>query len=187
MNSVRCLAIATLFCLLALFSLSHYSVAATRCQVSSPSYVVPSVAMPGQLIQTATSVSGSCTSNGEDYYSVRVDLVDANSGLILSDNSTPIGYNATHFTVTVENTATAPSTNGTWTLNIDVYVIRAGGTAGANLLDYKNSTSATIQVGGSMPTPEFPTTLSLTLAVGLWAPLALLQVRKHRRSYKHRN
>jgi len=187
MNSLRSLVITTLFCLVALVSLSHSSVAAARCQVSSPSYVVPSIAMPGQRIQTATSLNGSCTSNGEDYYSVRVDLIDASSGLILSDNSTPIGYNATHFAATVENTATAPSTNGTWNLNIDVYVIRAGGTAGANLLDYRNSTSATIQVGGSMPTPEFPTTLSLTLAVGLWAALAVLQVRKHKRAYKHRN
>ena len=187
MNSVRGLVITTLFCLIALVSLSHSSVAAVRCQVSSPSYVIPSVVVPGQQIQTATSVSGSCTSDGEDYYSVRVDLIDANSGFILSDNSTPIGYNATHFTVTVENTATAPSTNGTWKLNLDVYVIRAGGTAGANLLDYRNSTSATIQVGGSMPTPEFSTTLGLTLAVGLWAALAVLRIRKRKSSYKHRN
>jgi len=153
--------------------------------VSSPSYNVPTTAEPGQRIQTATSVSGSCTSNGEDYYSVRVDLTDVNSGLIVSDNSTPIGYNATYFNVTVENSAITPSTNGTWNLKINVYVIRAGGTAGSNLLDYTNSTNATIQIGASTPTPEFPTALSLTLAIGLWATLAILRGRERRAKLKN--
>jgi hypothetical protein len=53
------------------------------------------------------------------------------------------------------NSVTTPSSNGTWPLGIHVYVIRAGGTNGAYLLDYQTVNNATIQVGGATPVPEF--------------------------------
>jgi len=148
-----------------------------RCQVGNVSYKIPPQAAPAQRIQTATTVYGSCVTTGEDYYSIRVDLVDASSSSILSSNSTPIGYNATNFLVTVENTVTTPSNNGTWHFKVDVYVIRAGGTGGFFLLDYRSTANATIQVG-TIPVPEFPQTAAFTLTVAVLA-VALLRRRRH--------
>ncbi len=130
------------------------SVAATRCQISSVDYTYTQQAGPNQQIEVDTTVIGSCVSTGVDYYSLRVDLVDTNSTAILSTSSTPIGYSANNFTITARNLATAPSYNATWPLQMYVYVIRAGGTNGAYLLDYKTVGSATIQVG-AMAIPEF--------------------------------
>jgi len=178
MRSIRTVVMAALFLLTVAVSLSHSNVAAARCKVMSPSYSVPSEAAPSQNIQTATSVSGSCVSDGEDYYSVRVDVTDVHSGFILSDNSTPIGYNATDFNVTVENTVTTPANNGTWQLLIDVYVIRAGGTGGSYLLDYRNSTNAAIQIGATTPVPEFPAAIGLTAGISLFSVAVVLKKRR---------
>jgi hypothetical protein len=110
---------------------------------------------------------------------VRVDLIDVPSSLIVSSNSTPIGYNATNFTVTVENMVTTPSNNGTWHIHVDVYVIRAGGTSGSYLLDYRTSSNATVLIGGPTPVPEYPRAPTLAIAIGfLVLPMALLRRRK---------
>jgi hypothetical protein len=178
MKSLQITGLTALLFIIAIMSLSHSNVDAARCQVRPPSYSLPSQAQPNQQVQSATTVDGSCGSNGEDYYSVRVDLIDVNSGLILSDNSTPIGYNATYFNVTVENRVTTPSTNGTWYLDIDVYVIRAGGTGGSYLLDYRNSTNATIQIGGTTPVPEFPVAFGLTVATSLSCAAVIMRKRR---------
>jgi hypothetical protein len=103
-------------------------------------------------VQVSTTVAGSCTSDGEDYFSVRVNLLDGASKTLLSANSTKIGYNANNFSVTVQNAATTPSTNQTWPMEIDTYLIQAGGTSGQSLL---NATTVMIQVGGDTPVPEF--------------------------------
>jgi hypothetical protein len=137
--------------------------------------------MPNQQIKSSTNVTGSCVSDGEDYYSVRVDLIDTSSGAIISSNSTPIGYNAENFTVTVENVATTPSNNATWHLYINVYVIRAGGTGGSNLLDYRNSTNATIQIGAPTPIPEFPITQSFSAVAALFVASVGMQRRRKRK------
>lgn len=117
-------------------------------------YSYPSAASPSQHVDFATNVAGSCASDGEDYYAVRVDLIDQTSNFTISSSDTPIGYNATAFNVTAHNPATTPANNVSWPVEIHVYVIRAGGTNGLYLLDYQNSTIVTIQVG-SIPTPEF--------------------------------
>ena len=135
--------------------LSNSSVLAARCQISNVSYGYPHQAATSQQILITTLVAGSCASTGEDYYSVRVDLIDIPSDSIVSSNSTPIGYYATNFTVTAENIATTPANNGTWYLGIDVYVIRAGGTGGSYLLDYRTVGNASIQVGPPVAVPEF--------------------------------
>ncbi len=134
--------------------LSISSVAAARCHISSVSYAYPQQADPNRQIEVDTRVAGSCVSTGVDYYSLRVDLVDKNSSAILSSSSTPIGYSANNFTVGTQNFATTPSYNATWPLQMYVYVIRAGGTGGAYLLDYKTVGNATIQVG-AIAVPEF--------------------------------
>ncbi len=149
-----------------------------RCQVGNISYAIPSQAAPHQRIETATSVKGSCASNGEDYYSIRVDLIDAPSSSIVSSNSTPIGYSATNFSVTVENTVITPSNNGTWHIDVDVYVIRAGGTSGFYLLDYRSTSNATIQIGLTS-VPEYPQTPLFTLVIVLAAVAATLRRRRN--------
>ena len=131
-------------------------VSGARCQISGVSYNYPGQALPSQQIQVETTVLGSCVSDGEDYYSLRVDLVDAQSSYIISSTSTPIGHNATDFNVTAVNPAMTPATNMTWPLQIHVYVIRAGGTNGIYLLDYQTISNATIQVGATaLPESRF--------------------------------
>ena len=129
---------------------------AARCQVTNVSYQYPRHAAPNQQIQVNTIVTGSCISNGIDYYSVRVDLVDKLSNSFISSSNTPIGYKANNFTITAKNPATAPSRNVTWPLGVYVYVVRAGGTSGIYLFDYTTIGNATVQVG-AVAVPEFHT------------------------------
>jgi hypothetical protein len=65
-----------------------------------------------------------------NYYAVRVDLADGVSKSLLSSNSVPIGYNANNFSVTVQNAATVPPGNQTWLIEVDTYMIQAGGLNG---------------------------------------------------------
>lgn len=120
-----------------------------------------------------TSVVGSCTSDGEDYFALRVDLVDSASKTVLSSNSTPIGYNANNFAVNVENVATTPMENESWFVEVDTYLIQAGATTGKYLL---NATLITIQIG-SGPLPEFHLSPVFILLPTLTA-LALTLTRK---------
>ena len=150
------------------------SVSATRCSVSNVSYSYPRAASPNQQIDFATGVAGSCVSNGEDYYAVRVDLIDQTSNLTLSSSDTPIGYNASAFNVTAHNPVTTPSYNLTWPIDIHVYVIRAGGTNGAYLLDYQNSTSVAVQVG-TTAVPEFHSTSGIEAFTALTVAIMALR------------
>lgn len=155
------------------------SVAAARCQVSSISYDYPHQALRAQQIQINTNVVGSCISNGADYYSVRVDLVDKATGSTISSVNAPIGYKASNFTVTAKNTVTTPTKNMTWSLRANVYVIRAGGTSGLYLFDYTKIGNVTIQVGGTvLAMPEFQTSPESLLIVSFSAATLLLTRRK---------
>jgi len=149
---------------------TNSSVLAARCSIRNVSYSYPSTASPSQHIDVATNIAGSCASDGEDYYAVRVDLIDQSTNLTLSSSDTPIGYNASAFNVTAHNPATTPANNVSWPVQIHVYVIRAGGTNGMYLLDYQNSTIVTIQVGSIAlpefnPNPAFEAFAALTTAV----------------------
>lgn len=155
-----------------LFMLLTSRVAAARCQINNISYAYPHQAAPTQRIQINTIVAGSCVSNGEDYYSVRVDLVDRNSNSIISSTNTPIGYNAKNFTITTNNIVTTPPRNLTWPLRVYVYVVRAGGTSGAYLFDYTTIGNATIQVG-AIAIPEFHIN-SVVVTVALCATTMIL-------------
>jgi len=163
--------------LILLVVLASSTVAGARCQVSGVSYNYPSQVMPGQQIQVDTTVAGSCVSNGEDYYAVRVDLVDLRSGYIISSSDTPIGHNATEFNVTAVNPLNSPTVNMTWPLQIHVYVIRAGGTNGMYLLDYQTISNATIQVGATA-TPEFRFDPIVTIASTLGFAIMILHRRR---------
>lgn len=163
--------------------LSNTSVFAARCRISNVSYGYPQQAATNQRILITSTVAGSCESNGEDYYSVRVDLVDIPSGSIVSSNSTPIGYNATNFTVTAENMPTTPGDNGTWHVGIDVYVIRAGGTGGSYLLDYTTVGNVTIQLGPPAVVPEFRSGLVIGIVTALCS--TVLVIDRHRRLRAH--
>jgi hypothetical protein len=158
--------------------LINSNVAAARCQISNVSYEYPRQAYPNEAIQVDTTVAGSCASTGLDYYAVRVDLVDLNSNYITSSSNTPIGYSATNFTVVATNSVTTPPSNGTWPLGIHVYVIRAGGTNGAYLLDYEAVSNATIQVGSATPVPEFYLDLGMTVFAALSAAVIIVRTRR---------
>ncbi len=164
--------------LVVLLTLSTTS--AARCQISNVSYTYPQTAVPSQQIEVDTRVVGSCVSTGYEYYSLRVDLVDANSSSIISSSSTPIGYSANNFTVTAQNHATAPPFNATWPIQIHVYVIRAGGTSGEYLLDYSTVGNATIQVGATS-VPEFYLGTSFVVIASLAAAALIISGSNHRR------
>lgn len=161
-----------------LLLIASSSVAAARCQISNVSFAYPQQAMPDQQIQVDTTVAGSCATSGQDYYSVRVDLVDRNSNLIISSSSTPIGYNVSNFIVTAKNSAATPSENTTWPLQAYVYVVRAGGTYGAYLLDHTTVENLTIQVGPA-PVPEYPRSSAFAVIVALTAVAVIISRTRH--------
>ncbi len=155
-----------------LLALSGSTVKANLCQTVTVSSAYLHQASPGQQIQFVTTVAGSCTSDGEDYFSVRVDLADSASKSILSSNSTSIGYNANNFSVSVENFATAPLSNGTWPVDVDTYMNQAGAASGKYLL---NATTVAIQVGDA-PLPEFQQGQAVVTILAVIAiPLTLCQ------------
>ena len=134
-----------------LMILASPCVTASLCQTIRTSTNYPQSASPSQVVSFTTTVAGSCTSDGEDYFGVRVDLIDSTSGMVLSSNSTAIGYNANNFSVNVHNAATSPKYNQSWAINVNTYLIQAGAASGKYLL---NSTAIIIQVGAN-PLPEF--------------------------------
>ena len=145
---------------LSLTALLFPSAAASLCQSIGASSAYPQSVLPGVVVPVTTTVAGSCTSDGEDYFAARVDLVNSVSGAILSSNSTPIGYNANNFTVTVRNAVVSPNDTQAWSFEVNTYLIQAGGTSGKYLA---NSTAITIQVG--QPVPEFQPGMSLILTL----------------------
>ena len=151
-------------------------VAASLCQLSNVTSAYPHEALPNQQIQVRTTITGSCASDGEDYFSARVDLVDKLRNSTISSNSIPIGYNATNFSVAVENVAVTPSLNVTWPLEVNVYVTESGGVSGKYLFASYN---ATIQVG-PMPVPEIHAEPDLIISITLLVT-TLMIVRKPRR------
>ena len=154
-----------------LLAISSSTAAGSLCQTIKVSSTYPHQASPTGQMQVITTVAGSCTSDGEDYFSVRVDLLDGASNTLLSANSAKIGYDANNFSVTVQNAATAPSTNQTWPVEIDTYLIQAGGTSGQSLL---NATTIMIQVGGDTPLPEFQADTSLVFIAVIGAASVIL-------------
>jgi len=163
--------------LVMLLALSRSDVRASLCQTINVSTSYPHQASPGQRIQLVTNVKGSCTSDGENYFAARVDLADNASKSVLASNSTPIGYNANNFSVNVENFATTPSNNGTWPIDINTYVLQAGGASGNYLV---NATTVAIQVGDA-PLPEYQQSPMAIFILALSAVPLILRLRERRK------
>ena len=150
----------------------------TYCKITGVSYDYPHEAQPDQRIQVNTTISGSCVTDQMKYYSIRVDLIDLTSGNTITIGSSPIGYRAENFSVTVTDTAITPSTpNASWPVQVRVYVMNAGGGGGPGgtyLITYSATTNATIQILASTEVPEIPsllTCLTFALILGLVAVL----------------
>jgi hypothetical protein len=157
-------------------------VGAARCQIANVSYLYPQTAPPNQQIEVDATIVGSCATTGMDYYSARADVTGVSCNYRMCSNSTPIGYDANNFNVTIHNWLSTPNYTGALPLQIHVYVIRAGGTEGSYLLDYQTVGNATIQLG-STPVPEFQTGSNLTL-VFLFAAAGVVLTLKRRRPKK---
>jgi hypothetical protein len=163
----------------------NFPVSGASCQIRGVSYTFPKQALSNQKIQVGTTVAGSCPTDVYRFYLLRADLSDKRSGLIISSNSTPIGYDAKNFTVTVLNMAITPQeSNATWPLEVHVYVILTGKGSGSYLLDYSTTGEIQIQIGATA-IPEFPrqaaAALLLTGSVGLTFLLAERQRRLKKR------
>jgi len=172
--TLRLVACLMLIAAILLVSTSTSTADASLCSSVNVSSSYPHQASPLQEVQVATTVAGSCTSDGEDYFSARVDLLDGATGAVLSANSVKIGYNATNFSVTIQNGATTPSTNQTWTLVVNTYLIQAGAVSGQSLL---NSTSINIQIGAT-PLPEFQNSTPVLLSFVFAATSVILSRRR---------
>jgi hypothetical protein len=158
------------------------SATASLCQTIAVSTAYPHQALTKQTVSLTTTVTGSCTSDGEDYFAVRVDLVDNASSTVLSSNSTSIGYNANNFSVNVGNTAVSPQKNQTWLITVNTYLIQAGSISGKYLL---NTTAIMIQIGyNPLSEFQFNGSLEAVLAV-MGAVLALTVARPSKKRGRH--
>jgi len=84
----------------------------------------PTVA-PGQTFQVTSTISLACY-QWRTYYGGRVDIVDPASDTILSASIFEIGLRP-NVNATVSNSATAPQTQGSWDLQLILYIFESGG------------------------------------------------------------
>lgn len=159
-------------------------VGAACCQIVNVSYLYPQTAPPNTQIQVDATIVGSCVTTGPDYYSARADVTGVSCNYRTCSNSTPIGYDANNFNVTVHNWISTPNYTGTLPLQIHVYVIRAGGTDGSFLLDYQTVGNATIQLSNT-PVPEFQTGTNFTIIFVFAATAAILTLKRRREDEKN--
>jgi hypothetical protein len=166
------------------------TVGASYCQIASVSFNYPSQVVTDQKFSVSSTVKGSCAA-GDDYpYSVRVDVIDKNSGhLISSSGSHIVGYNASNFSVTLSNSVTAPGVpTQAWNIEIVLAVlvtttIGPQDATGYIIRDYSTIGYATIQVGSTQAVSEFPAVnpvISLSFALALAVALMLARSRKGR-------
>jgi len=173
-----------LLIMLATLLLAGRSVSATAsytyCKISGVSYNYPHEAQPDQLIEVNTTVNGSCVTDQNKYYTIRVDLVDLTSGNTITISSSPIGYRAANFSVTVTDTAITPSApNASWPVQVRVYVMNAGGGGGPGgiyLIAYSAATNATIQILSATPVPEIPSLVTCFTFAFILAIVSVLLV-----------
>lgn len=95
----------------------------SACNVVSLAPTGPPTVEAGQTLQVTTAVTGSCDQSL--FYAVRVDLADGRSSQVLSSVVFPYVPVIPVFTVSITNKATAPTTLGTWVLQVNVYLIAA--------------------------------------------------------------
>lgn len=111
---------------------------ATYCPVSNMSFKYPQQIQPNQSFTTSVTISGVCAPDDAYYYSIRSDL-NSQNGLVLSQQSTPIGYSqGQHWDITVQNQITAPTTSGSWPIIYAVYIFAdVGGGFTIDSISYK--------------------------------------------------
>ena len=108
------------------------------CLVQSVTYDFPSSITVGQQITVNTHIKAMCV-QWPPYateYSIRVDLTSLSTGLILSTTTYPVGYSQTYIDQVFLNTGTAPNSQGTWSLRVDVYIWGGSGQLLIHMTDY---------------------------------------------------
>ena len=91
------------------------------CNVVNIAPTGPPLVGEGQTLQVTTAVTGSCDQSM--FYAVRVDLADGRSSQVLSSVVFPYIPVTAVFTVNIVNKATAPTSLGTWVLQVNAYLI----------------------------------------------------------------
>jgi len=91
------------------------------CNVVNIAPTGPPIVGEGQTLQVTTAVTGSCDQSM--FYAVRVDLADGRSSQVLSSVVFPYIPVTAVFTVSIVNKATAPTSLGTWVLQVNAYLI----------------------------------------------------------------
>jgi hypothetical protein len=130
------------FLLLGIFILLAVNVpgafAEPPCVVQSVNYSFPSSVTVGQEITVQTHLTATCVEWAPYWteYSVRVDLTNISRGFVLSTTTYQVGYAQTYIDQVFQNTATAPNSEGTWLLRVDVYIWGGWGQMLLHLSDY---------------------------------------------------
>ena len=91
------------------------------CKVVNLNVVPPAVVQAGQPFQVTTNLTVSCDPSILPI--LRVDLLDATSSAVISTDSVPYYPSASSFLASVVNQATARPLTGSWSLQVQVYVI----------------------------------------------------------------
>ena len=108
------------------------------CSVDSVTYQFPNSVTVGEQITVKIHLTAVCF-QWPPYmttYSVRVDLTDITTGFVLSTTTYQVGYAQTYIDQVFLNTGTAPNTQGTWSLRVDVYIWGTSGQLLVHLVDY---------------------------------------------------
>ena len=143
-------------------SLAIHEVYADRCNVAELNMDYPATSSPGQSIAVNTSMLVQCA-QWRTYYTGRVDLVDLQTMRILSSSPFDIGWRPS-VTATVSNTATAPSNDGPWRLELIVYIFEDGG-----MVAFPMDRTIAIQIGTLSAATQQTTETVPTTSVGTTA------------------
>jgi hypothetical protein len=145
---------------------------ADRCNIDQLNTDYPTASDQGQPIAVSTSMVIECV-QWRTYYTGRIDLVDLQTGSILSSSPFDIGWRPVVDTSAL-NTATAPTQNGLWRLELIIYMFEDGSmvaspverTIGIQVGPFNTSTQQTTT---TVPTSTVATT---TTGEALVAPQA---------------
>ena len=128
--------------LLGVFALLVASLPSASAQppflVQSINYDFPSSATVGQQITVKTNMTATCVQwpPYATFYTIRVDLTNVATGFVASTTTYQVGFAQTYIDQVFLNTATAPNSQGTWSLRVDVYVWGGSGQLLVHLTDY---------------------------------------------------
>ncbi|HYB85025.1 MAG TPA: hypothetical protein VED86_06820 [archaeon] len=114
------------------------SASAQPCVVQNVNYGFPSSVTQGQQITVQTHLTATCIQWGPYWteYSIRVDLTNISTGYVLSTVTYQVGYAQTYVDQVFLNTATAPNSQGPWSLRVDLYIWGGSGQLLVHLVDY---------------------------------------------------